>query len=128
MLNLANLCNLGELYASLIFAQFENHLEEGDYSNFLLEIGHFLDNIGELTDIVLLSLHSFVKVIYFSFAKGLHHMIEPLKFCADQTVDDILFKQLGNIEHIFAEENAHAHFYWKLFLFLDTHVWRGCIG
>jgi len=62
-----------------------------------------------------------------AFTESLHHKVEPLEIGAFQRVNYVFIQEFGDIEHILAKEDRHAHLDRELTLLLLTKVSRWCI-
>jgi hypothetical protein len=103
--NLAVVSYLGEANASLVFAKLEDHFQEGNNSDFLLEVGHFADDVWELADEVLVALDGLIKLVNLPLSKSFHHVIEPFEVGAHQNINDILIKKLTYVENSFSKKD-----------------------
>ena len=103
--HLAYCRNLLELDTALILVEGKDHLQEGDDSHFLFEVGHLINDVREPLDILLLALDRLIERPNASFSKGLHHVEQPFEVSTHERVDDIHIQQLRDVENLLAKQD-----------------------
>lgn len=67
-LYVANLSDVGKWNRPLVFAKLEDHFKKGNNSHFLLQVSHFLDDVGELANVVLIVIHDIHELLNLALA------------------------------------------------------------
>jgi len=72
--------------AALVFVLFEDVLQEGDHTYFLLQVGHLLHDFGEFRSVFCVLVHGRLEFFDLTKTEGLEQVKKPLKFRSNQTL------------------------------------------
>ena len=87
----------------------ENELKQRDNPDFLLEMGELLLDLRVFLQLLAVSVESDCKFAYVPVAKVLKQMEKPLEISSLERVEDVFFKQLGDVVDVFTKQHTHAH-------------------
>jgi len=80
--------HLFEAETALVFSAVEEHLEEGQNANLLLQVSHLLHNGREPRDVVLVALHRLSELCDLTTAQSHQQVVKPLEVAPDKTHQD----------------------------------------
>lgn len=91
------LSNTVEAERAIIFVNSEKKFQEGKDANFLLQLGQFFENVGEPSDIFMMSLDGLLEFWNLASAESLQKSIEPFEVRSNQGMQDIFIELKWNV-------------------------------
>lgn len=128
VVNLANFCDVGERDVSLVFAELENVLEESDDADLVLELIHFIQDVGVPIDDLVVFHDSTVEFSNLAATKSLEQIVKPFKIGFNQRLKNFFVKQFSNVENFLAKENCHAELDGPLQLLVSVELSLGRVS